>query len=214
MATQLLNANTTFYNKWQSLKELQLPKKVSEFSKKHEGLFEMISEAKAKKEAALTFIKKEIQEAGYEPGLHSVKPRTHTSTSLDKERILQRLFWEEIPNEYRKPSSMVLRVEKPVVEYKDAATAETDLIEAKAIIKTLTPEFEKAKKEAITLANNIGYLQGEHFTLYEKDGNIDWNLVCNDNGLDKEAFTVRAKSESLVLTALPKPKPEALKKAS
>jgi len=215
MATQILNANINFYNKWQSLKKLNLPKKVKAFEKKHEGLFAAMAEARSKKKIALEFIKKQIHDDSYEPILHSAKPKKHTSSTVDGGAILHRLFWDSVPPEYRKkPSTVLMSTVKQDISYTDAKEAESDLIEAKSIENLLKPEFEKAKEEAQLIAEQIGYLQGDSFTLYEKAGNIDWGLVCADNDLNKDDFMIRTTSDTITLRALPKPKPEALRKAS
>lgn len=200
-AQRLLTVHANWYNKWQSLAKLNLPQRLHRFEQKHERLFATFSEAKAIEESAKECIKDKVENASYVPAFHNAKPGSRNNPRLNEEAILQRLSWDRVPDRYKKPSSMVLRVNKPEVSYENPLEAEKDMIKAKNIIKTLKPEFEKAKEEAEVLADQIGYLQGDCFSMYEKVGGIDWNLVCSDHGLSKEEFTEHTKSHFVTIRA-------------
>lgn len=188
LASQLLNVNTNFFNKMQSLAKGNFAERFKNFEKKHEGLLTTFGEAEATSKAAKEFLRDAVINHKYIPQHFTVKPSTRKNKNFNSEEVLAVLGWDDVPPEYRKASSIVVNVNKPEVAFTSALDAEKAQIESDLIVKSLTPEMDKVKEDAAKLIALVGYLQGNLMTVYKRKGNVNWDLVLSDTELTRSSF--------------------------
>lgn len=188
LASQLLNANTNFFTKFQSLAKGNFAERFRNFEKKNEGLLTTFGEAEATSKAAKEFLRDAVINHEYVPQNFTVKTSPRKSKNFNSEEALAALGWDEVPPEYRKASSVVVTVNKPEVVFTSALDAEKAQITSDLIVKSLTPEMDKVKEDATKLIALVGYLQGNLMTVYKRKGNVNWELVLSDTGLKRSSF--------------------------
>ncbi|MBD3768453.1 MAG: YqaJ viral recombinase family protein, partial [Gammaproteobacteria bacterium] len=147
-AELLIGVEHNFHQKRTYLEKRNYPQLLAQFERHYEGLLETYAEADATSKSAREYLGG-LVEQGYVPQNFSVKTGTRNAKQLDKEAVLKTLGWEDVPSQYRGDSIMVVSLKKPTITFSNGLEAELAKINSDQIIKSLEPEMEKFKQEAI-----------------------------------------------------------------